>query len=207
MINLGSTFVLGLLDLDMPDLPDSVVQVQNYSRDSSTPPYDDSPNHWFQSIPFFNCLNWSLQLHMAAKQLGDWSLDQKPDLVLLISHQVQSHTKICLWLKIGVTWQNILYDDRAEKWFPGSSDLWQSRSNLGGDGQRLSTDARLGASLYQFCWTPWLLCFCFQWKDFCVSATMGEEVTTDLGEVLQKIVVKVAKIFKVLVLFKDAPTF
>lgn len=28
------------------------------------------------------------QLHMAAKQLGDWTLDQKPDLVLLISHQV-----------------------------------------------------------------------------------------------------------------------
>ena len=37
---------------------------------------------------------------------------------------------------------------------------------------------------------------------------MGEEVTTDLGEVLQKkIVVKVAKIFKVLVLFKDAQIF
>ena len=36
---------------------------------------------------------------------------------------------------------------------------------------------------------------------------MGEEVTTDLGEVLQKIVVKVAQIFEILVLFKDAQTF
>ena len=31
------------------------------------------------------------QLHMAAKQLGDWTIDQKPDLVLLISHQVFHH--------------------------------------------------------------------------------------------------------------------
>ena len=36
---------------------------------------------------------------------------------------------------------------------------------------------------------------------------MGEEVTTDLGEVLQKIVVKVAEIFGILVLFKDVQTF
>ena len=28
---------------------------------------------------------------MAAKQLGDWTIDQKPDLVLLISHQVFHH--------------------------------------------------------------------------------------------------------------------
>ena len=36
---------------------------------------------------------------------------------------------------------------------------------------------------------------------------MGEEVTTDLGEVLQKIVVKVAKTFEILVLFKHDQTF
>ena len=36
---------------------------------------------------------------------------------------------------------------------------------------------------------------------------MGEEVTTDLGEVLQKYSVKVAKIFEMLVLFKDAQNF
>ena len=36
---------------------------------------------------------------------------------------------------------------------------------------------------------------------------MGEEVTADLGEVPQKIFVKVAKIFEMQVLFKDAQTF
>ena len=36
---------------------------------------------------------------------------------------------------------------------------------------------------------------------------MGEEVTTDLGEVPQKIVVKVAKTFEILLLFKDAQNF
>ena len=36
---------------------------------------------------------------------------------------------------------------------------------------------------------------------------MGEEVTTDLGEVLQKIVLKVAEIFEILLLFKNAQTF
>ena len=41
------------------------------------------------------------QLHVSAKHLGDWVADQRPDLLLLVTHQVGSHSCLLKLSKIS----------------------------------------------------------------------------------------------------------
>ena len=94
------------------------------------------------------------QLHVSAKHLGDWVADQRPDLLLLVTHQVRPHS-LCLLRTV-------------------SSSVFQGVGLSDSPALLTGGTARGSAKFHE------------KWSEFCVTATLAEEVTVELGEVLDK---------------------
>ena len=53
-----------------------------------SPPGPPPPSAGLLDLDLLELPDSAEQLHISAKQLGDWVVDQRPDLLMLISHQV-----------------------------------------------------------------------------------------------------------------------